>query len=132
MTKHWFVQKCSKIREITEANFDCQLTNLFSSKSRYVFSKILQIFWFQNFSICFQFNSILYFYIFLNVFYSRGRPPSHVKLTESLTSNLAPGHSSAILLTLNDGHPSEYDDSRPNERNDDFWICSDCVGFKSD
>ena len=54
------------------------------------------------------------------------------KVSESDLEGLAPGHSLAILLTLNDGHPSEYDDSRPNERSDDFWICSDCVGFVSD
>ena len=42
------------------------------------------------------------------------------KVSESDLEGLAPGHSLAILLTLNDGHPSEYDDSRPNERSDDF------------
>ena len=54
------------------------------------------------------------------------------KVSDSDFEGLAPGHSLPILLTLNDGHPSEYDDSRPNERSDDFWICSDCVGFVSD
>ena len=74
----------------------------------------------------------MYFYIFLNVFDSRGRHHHTSKVSESDFEGLAPGHSLPILLTLNDGHPSEYDDSRPNERSDDFWICSDCVGFVSD